>query len=51
MILDEKIGQQMDAVFLDDLSHAEEITRPGFRQRPWLPRILERAASVIQRLL
>ena len=51
MILDENIGQQMDAVFLDDLSHAKEITLLGFRQRAWLPRVLERAASAIQRLL
>ncbi|MDP3720100.1 MAG: phospholipase D-like domain-containing protein [Acidobacteriota bacterium] len=51
MILDENIGQQMDTIFLDDLRHAEEITLLGFRQRSWLPRILERAASVIQRLL
>jgi hypothetical protein len=41
----------MHAVFLDDLKHAEEITRERFRRRPWRERILERAASLIQRLL
>ena len=51
MILDGNIGQQMHVVFLDDLKHAEEITLVRFRQRPWVQRILERAASVIQRLL
>lgn len=51
MILDANIGQQMNAVFLDDLNHAKEITLGRFRQRPWVQRILERAASVIQRLL
>jgi cardiolipin synthase len=51
MILDEDVGRQMQAIFLDDLKHAEEITRGRFRQRSWLERILEQAASQIQRLL
>jgi cardiolipin synthase A/B len=51
MVLDRGVAQRMHAVFLDDLKHAEEITREGFRRRPWRERILERAASLIQRLL
>jgi cardiolipin synthase len=51
MILDEGVGQQMNAIFLDDLNHAEEITVLSFRQRPWLERILGRPARLIQRLL
>jgi cardiolipin synthase len=51
MILDETVGNQMNAVFLEDLKHAEEITLERFRQRGRIQRILERAASLIQRLL
>jgi len=51
MVLDQTIGQQMDRVFLDDLRYSEEITLAGFRQRSWLERIAERAASLFERLL
>jgi len=50
MILDEDVGQQMNAIFLNDLQHAVEIRLVRFRQRPWV-RLLERPASLIQRLL
>jgi cardiolipin synthase len=51
MVLDPKIGQQMEQVFLADLRHSEEITLAGFRQRSWLERIAERASSLVGRLL
>jgi cardiolipin synthase A/B len=51
MVLDPKIGQQMDRVFLDDLRHAEEITAGAFRQRSWLHKVAERGANLITRLL
>jgi cardiolipin synthase len=51
MILDENVGTQMQAIFLKDLAHAQEITLVHFRQRSWVHRILEEAASLIQRLL
>ena len=51
MILDEDVGQQMNAIFLDDLKHAEEIAPARFRQRPWVQRLLERPAGLVQRLL
>lgn len=41
----------MQAVFLEDLNHSEEITLMRFRQRSWVQRTLERAASLVQRLL
>ena len=51
MVLDEDVGARMRGVFVADLQHADEITLDRFRQRGWTQRILERAASVIQRLL
>ena len=51
MILDEQVGQQLTAVFLDDISHAEEITVHRFAGRPWTQRMLESAASLIARVL
>ena len=51
MILDENIGKQMQGIFLADLNHSDEITLVRFRQRSWVQRILERAASMVQRLL
>lgn len=51
MILDENLGKEMQAVFLEDLNHSEEITLMRFRQRSWVQRTLERAASLVQRLL
>ena len=51
MILDDDIGEQMKAVFLDDLRHAEELTLATFRQRAWTERLGESAASLLARLL
>jgi cardiolipin synthase len=51
MILDDNVGQQMNAIFIADLNHAEEITLLRFRQRPWVQRLMERPARLIQRLL
>ncbi len=51
MILDEGIAKQMQAIFIEDLNHSEEIMLVRFRQRSWVQRILERAASLVQRLL
>jgi cardiolipin synthase len=51
MILDAGIGEQMNAIFLDDLKHAEEIQAADFLRRPWWERILERAARLVTRLL
>lgn len=51
MVLDAAIGAEMNRIFFDDLERADEITIITFRQRSWLERIAERAASVITRLL
>lgn len=41
----------MTAVFLEDLPHAVDVTLQRFRHQGWLERILERAASLVHRLL
>lgn len=51
MTLDDNVGQQMNAIFIADLNHAEEITLLRFRQRAWVQRLMERPARLIQRLL
>jgi hypothetical protein len=35
----------MNRILLDDLGHAEEITRDTFRRRSWLQRIAEWSAN------
>jgi cardiolipin synthase len=51
MVLDPNIGRQMDDVFLDDLRSAQEITLATFEERSWWARLMERAASLMLRLL
>ena len=51
MILDQQTGQQLGAIFFDDLRHAEEIALAHFRQRPWTQRLAERVANLFTRLL
>ena len=51
MVLDPNVGQQMDAIFLEDLRYSEEITLDRFRQRSWLERLAERVANLFTRLL
>jgi cardiolipin synthase len=51
MVLDPEFGRRMDAIFIEDLRHCQEITLAGFRQRPWHQRLGERAANLITRLL
>jgi cardiolipin synthase len=51
MVLDSKVGQQMDAIFLEDLRYSEEIVADRFRHRSWLQRIAERTANLFTRLL
>src|SRR5688572_1845537 len=47
MMLDRKLGQQMNGIFLEDLQHAEEITAVAFAQRSWLQRLAEQRANLI----
>lgn len=51
MVLDHGIGKQMEAIFLDDLRHAEEIRVEEFRGRGWTQRVAEHGARVVARLL
>src|SRR5919206_4502154 len=41
MVLDPEFGRRMDALFLEDLRHAAEITAEQFRHRPWTERLAE----------
>jgi cardiolipin synthase len=51
MVLDRRLGAEMNRIFFDDLRHAQEITRETFRARSWLQRIAERGANWLTRLL
>jgi cardiolipin synthase len=51
MVLDTSIGDQMNRMFLDDLTRAQEITIAVFRQRSWFQRLREWGASLLTRLL
>ena len=51
MVLDPAIGAEMEALFMDDLHHAQEIFLPDFRRRPWTARVLELGAHVLSRIL
>jgi cardiolipin synthase A/B len=51
MVRDRITGQQMGEIFFDDLRDAKEITVGEFSQRSWFPRLEERAATLIMRLL
>jgi cardiolipin synthase len=51
MVLDRSTGQHMDRIFLEDLRHAEEITRARFDQRSWMQRVAEWSANLVTRLL
>jgi cardiolipin synthase len=51
MILDQAVAQRMEAIFMDDLRYAEEITLARFRERCWFERVLESAAGLITRVL
>lgn len=51
MVLDRRVGQQMNEMFVQDLQHAEEITAAAFGRRSWLQRLAEQGARMITRLL
>ena len=49
--LDERVGAQMDSLFLEDLRYSDEIKLPGFERRAWSEKLLEWGANSLQRLL
>ena len=51
MVLDPEVGQHMERVFFEDLSHADEIDLATFRRRPPYEHIAEWCASQLTRLL
>ena len=51
MVLDSAAGQRMEAVFLDDLTHSQEIDLDVFRRRPWFRRVAEWGANLVTPLL
>ena len=51
MVLDRKLGDEMNRIFLDDLRDTQEITLEIFRTRSWRQRIAERGANWLTRLL
>ena len=51
MVLDATIGDQMNRIFVDDLTRAEEIMIATFRQRSWFQRFREWGANLLTRML
>ncbi|MEP6732681.1 MAG: phospholipase D-like domain-containing protein [bacterium] len=51
VFMDRGLGAQMDSIFMDDLSRAEEILLPEFQKRPAYRRVIENAAALLSRLL
>jgi len=49
--LDSGIGQQMEAIFLEDLNYSKEIKLETFRKRPWTGKALEWGAQKLRRVL
>jgi cardiolipin synthase A/B len=51
VFLDQVVGAQMDATFMDDLTQAKEITLPEFQRRPWYDHVIEDGAGIFSRVL
>ncbi len=51
LVLDRTFGAQMEAVFLDDLRCAQEMTSSVLARRSWWQRLLERGATGFSRIL
>jgi cardiolipin synthase A/B len=51
MVLDPEFGRRMDAMFMEDLRHATEITADEFRRRPWTARLAEWGANLLTRVI
>jgi cardiolipin synthase len=51
LALDEQLGAQLDAIFMEDLGYSTEITLEAFRQRPWTGKVMEFAAGLLGRIL
>ena len=47
LVSDRRTGAVMDSLFRADLEASEEIVLERFRRRPWLQRLVERAAGIL----
>ena len=51
VVWDRAFGARMDTTFFTDLGYSREIRLAEFEQRPWVMRLVELAASMMQRVL
>ncbi|HEX6626738.1 MAG TPA: phospholipase D-like domain-containing protein [Gemmatimonadaceae bacterium] len=51
LVLDRKVGAQMDSVFMDDIKWSKEIKLDEFKKRPLSGKILEWGAQKLRRVL
>jgi cardiolipin synthase len=51
VVLDRRIGAQMDSIFMDDITRSKEIQLDEFRKRPLSGKILEWGAQKLRRVL
>ena len=51
LALDSTLGASLDAMFFDDLRHADEIVLAQFRKRPFATRVVEWGAHAMWRIL
>jgi cardiolipin synthase len=49
--LDERVGAQLDSMFMADLRYSNEITLEELERRPWGRKLLEWGANTLQRVL
>ena len=48
---DERVGANLDSLFLDDLRYSKEIKLDTFERRSWSEKLLEMSANMLQRVL
>lgn len=48
---DQRLGAEMDSLFVADMRYSDEILLASFRRRSWWTRIRERSASILSELL
>jgi cardiolipin synthase len=51
LVLDDGIGAQLEAIFMEDLRYSTEITLEAFRKRPWTSKLGEFSAALFSRIL
>jgi cardiolipin synthase len=48
---DERVGANLDSLFMDDLRYSKEIKLDTFERRSWSEKLLEMSANMLQRVL